>query len=172
MLLCFLWFARIFVDFRNKRHEISWLLHFSSVSQARRNYWIDLHQGSYSRTTAKELRVDFDPDWNENPTRWEVGMNVERRNKRGNATLNVQLHCRESDPFLSISLFLSRSLYLSLFIFPSSCRIPPLCLVSGRQSGQLAKPASFTPPYPRPFEIAELFSRLNVSLRPPGIALR
>lgn len=28
------------------------------------------------------------------------------------------------------------------------------------------------PPTPRPFEIAELFSRLNVSLRPPGIALR
>lgn len=49
-------------------------------------------------------------------------MNVERRNKRGNATLNVQLHCRESDLFLSISLslFLPLSLSLSLSLSHSA----------------------------------------------------
>jgi len=41
-------------------------------------------------------------------------MNVERRNKRGNATLNVQLHYRESDPFLSI--LLSRALSVPLAV--------------------------------------------------------
>lgn len=56
-----------------------------------------------SRERRLESPVYFGQDRNENPT-WRERTKVDRRNKRGNATLKLQLHCQESDPFLSISL--------------------------------------------------------------------
>ncbi|KAL2712154.1 hypothetical protein V1478_018389, partial [Vespula squamosa] len=124
----------------------------------------------------RELRAALEP-WNGDSRReW-----VHRRRSRVEFNINNELFTwmgvHGMDPHLDDSVARTMAVTFGRFELPdwneNLSRSKEKWVGSwGGDEERAGRRVSLTSPCPRPFEIAELFSRLNVSLRPPGIALR